>query len=85
MLGNLKYVGSKHTEEEAKDKSAALKIYQDFTQPDQRAEFVQQFFDPKVGNGGKNVKALVVLRRTITAEGETQVSCVADFLTRHIH
>jgi hypothetical protein len=83
MVGTLKYMGSTLTDEEKTEKTAAMDIYTKLTTPQQRHSFCLDFFSPSGGAGGKNLKALLTLQRSISAKDDTEISSTSDYITRH--
>jgi len=79
MINTLKY----HGKGDNSDKTAALDIYKHLTTSEQRHAFVTDFYDPAKGNNGKNLKAVIRIHRSMTAEDKTVVAATEDFLTRH--
>ena len=82
MLGMLRFQGQKDSEERKSEKSAALQIYESLTTTEQRHSFVRDFYDAEKGNRGRNLKMVVQMHRSITAESSTKIKTEEDFYVR---
>ena len=78
----LRFQGQKDSEERKYEKSAALQIYESLTTTEQRHSFVRDFYDAEKGNRGRNLKVVVQMHRSITAESSTKIKTEEDFYSR---
>ena len=68
------------------DRRAALHIYQGLTTRAQKKHFMEGFFDPEKGAGGKNMKSVVQMKQYLEATNTTEVAATESWLSRpYIH
>ena len=80
MMYYLKYDGSDTTRKE--EASEALACYNELTTVGQKQEFLANFFHEERGNGGKNLKFVVEMYKSIQATQDTEIAATETFLYR---
>ena len=83
MLGQLTHQSPKGASEEMnKDRAAALEVYKQLTYPEQKKEFVADFFAEEKGKGGRNIKCMVEWVSKVTVKQDITTTSVEDYMTR---